>query len=449
MGRLFGTDGARGVANTELTCELAMQIGRAAAIVLTRHSHRKPKILIGRDTRISSEMLEAAMVAGICSVGADAELIGVVPTPAVAFLIPKYEADAGVMISASHNPVEFNGIKLFSQTGYKLSDEIEEEIEALILDHPEQMMLKSGKDLGRVYERRSAVQDYISHIALSVDEDLSGIRIAVDCANGSASATAARLFAELGVDAHILNAAPDGLNINEHCGSTHLEQLVDYMKTHHCEFGVAFDGDADRCLAVDENGTPIDGDQLIAIFAADLKEQGKLAEDTIVLTVMSNIGMRRFAKENGLNLVTTSVGDRYILEEMVKNHYNLGGEDSGHIILKDFANTGDGQLSAVQLLQIYKKRRLPMSELSCTMKKAPQVLQSVSAGAEAKSSYQQDPEIIAVIRRVEESLGDTGRVLVRASGTEPLIRVMIEGNDLEEITAFCNQICEVIKERTS
>ena len=221
------------------------------------------------------------------------------------------------------------------------------------------------------------------------------------------------------------------------------------MKTHHCEFGVAFDGDADRCLAVDENGTPIDGDQLIAIFAADLKEQGKLAEDTIVLTVMSNIGMRRFAKENGLNLVTTSVGDRYILEEMVKNHYNLGGEDSGHIILKDFANTGDGQLSAVQLLQIYKKRRLPMSELSCTMKKAPQVLQSVSAGAEAKSSYQQDPEIIAVIRRVEESLGDTGRVLVRASGTEPLIRVMIEGNDLEEITAFCNQICEVIKERTS
>lgn len=448
MGRLFGTDGARGVANTELTCELAMQIGRAAAIVLTKHTNHKPKIIIGRDTRISSEMLEAALVAGLCSVGADAELVGVVPTPAVAYLVPKYQADAGVMISASHNPVEFNGIKLFSHTGYKLSDELEVEIEELILDHPERIELKSGTELGRVYNCQSAVEDYVSHLAGTINCDLSGIDVAVDCANGSASATAELLFHKLGATPHIMAASPNGLNINDHCGSTHLDSLIAFVRENGCDLGVAFDGDADRCLAVDENGDRVDGDQLIAIFAQDMKKSGRLADDTVVVTIMSNFGMQQFGRENGLRILSTSVGDRYILEEMVKNGYTLGGEDSGHIIMKDFANTGDGQLSAIQLLRIYKEKGLPMSQLAKAMTKSPQVLKSIHATSEAKAVYAQDEAVISVIDRVRETLGDTGRVLVRASGTEPLIRVMIEGQNEDEIDRLCDEICNVIRERT-
>ncbi|MEG2429709.1 MAG: phosphoglucosamine mutase, partial [Oscillospiraceae bacterium] len=355
MGRLFGTDGARGIANTELTCELSMQLGRAAATVLTKHTNKKPKIIIGRDTRISSKMLEAALTAGICSVGADVELIGVIPTPAVAYLVPKYGADAGIMISASHNPVEYNGIKLFSRTGYKLSDEIEDEIEALIYDETNKIKLKVGIELGRVYTRKSAVSDYIENIKRSIDTDLTGINVAVDCANGSASQTADQLFRELGANAHIIHSNPNGMNINDKCGSTNLEALIFYMKQHSLDIGVAFDGDADRCLAVDENGNRVDGDQLIAIFAKDLKDSGKLNNDTAVVTVMSNFGMQKFGNDNGINIISTAVGDRYVLEEMKKSGYNLGGEESGHIIFSDYAQTGDGQLSAIQLLRIYKK----------------------------------------------------------------------------------------------
>lgn len=449
MGRLFGTDGARGIANTELTCELSMQIGRAAAVVLTKHTNRKPKIIIAKDTRISSEMLEAALTAGLCSVGADVELLGVVPTPAVAYLVSKYEADAGIMISASHNPVEFNGIKLFSNKGYKLSDKIEEEIEALIFDTPEKIQLKIGIELGRVYKRRSAVSDYVEHIKRTIDIDLSGINVAVDCANGSASATADLLFRELGASPHIIHSNPNGMNINDKCGSTNMDALVYYMKEHGCEIGVAFDGDADRCLAVDENGNLVDGDMLIAIFAKYMKNENKLVDNTTVITVMSNFGMQKFGADNGIQMISTSVGDRYVLEEMLKHGYSLGGEDSGHIIFKDYAQTGDGQLTAIQLLSIYKKLGMKMSDLAKTMTKSPQVSKSITATAEAKVAFAVDEKVTATIEEVKTALGDRGRVLVRASGTEPLIRVMIEGDEFTLINEYCDKICSIIKERVS
>jgi phosphoglucosamine mutase len=448
MGRLFGTDGARGVANEDLSCELAMQIGRAAAMVLTRHiSGRKPKMIIAKDTRLSSSMLESALVAGICSVGVDVELLGELPTPAVAWLVGQYHADAGVMISASHNPAEFNGIKLFSSTGYKLPDEIENEIEDLILDHPENIKLCKPLALGRVSYSDSAKDDYIDHISKTISGDLSGLHIAVDCANGSASRTAEKLFHKLGLTPHFINLEPDGLNINRDCGSTHMEHLQQCVKELHCDLGVAFDGDADRCLLVDENGELVDGDQIMALVAKDLKAKNKLANDTVVVTVMSNFGMHAFAKENGIELVSTSVGDRYVLEEMLRHGHIIGGEQSGHIIFKDYAQTGDGQLTAVQVLKIVKESGKKMSELANTMKKMPQVMEGIQVSNDKKPLLAQDEEIQKVIRTVEEALGDSGRVLVRASGTEPLIRVMLEGSDERQIGDYCRSISEVIRER--
>ena len=447
MGRLFGTDGARGIANTELTCELAMQIGRAAALVLTKHQSRKPKILIGRDTRISSSMLEAALVAGLCSVGADAELIGVIPTPGVAYLVSRYEADAGIMISASHNPVEFNGIKLFSSTGYKLSDDIEQEIEALILDNPQDIPLKEGTELGRVYRRRSAPFDYINHICASIDGDLKGIKVAVDCANGSASSTADKLFEDLGAEAIVFHAEPDGTNINKDCGSTHIESLTKFVKIHECQLGVAFDGDADRCLAVDENGNVVDGDQMIAIFADYMKKEGTLAKDTAVVTVMSNLGFFRFAENNDIHAVATKVGDRYVLEEMLKEGYNIGGEQSGHIIFSDYATTGDGQLSAVKLLSIIKATGKPLSELADVMEQYPQVMVNVNVSNDKKEFFNTDSDIQKAIQEAGNTLGKDGRILVRASGTEPLIRVMAEGKDHRLIQQFADRIAATIQEK--
>ena len=447
MGRLFGTDGARGVANTELTCELAMQIGRAAAVVLTKHTSRKPKIIIGRDTRISSAMLESALVAGLCSVGADAEIIGVIPTPGVAYLVSKYEADAGIMISASHNPVEFNGIKLFSSTGYKLKDEIEEEIEELILDKPQDIPLKEGTDLGRVYRRRSAPYDYIAHIRSTLNGDLSGLRVAVDCANGSASTTAEKLFEELGTDAVVFHSEPDGTNINKECGSTHIESLVEHVRQHDCQLGVAFDGDADRCLAVDENGKIIDGDQIIAICAGYMKKKGLLAKDTAVVTVMSNLGFFKFCEKNGIQAVATKVGDRYVLEEMLKEGYNIGGEQSGHIIFSDYATTGDGQLSAVQLMQIMKESGKTLSELAREMAKFPQVTVNIQVSNDKKSLLGEDGDIQNEIKTAKQALGADGRILVRASGTEPLIRVMAEGKDTAEIQRLAENIAAVIERK--
>lgn len=447
MGRLFGTDGARGVAITELTCETAMQIGRAAATVLTKHTDHKAKILVGKDTRISSDVLESALAAGICSVGADVEILGVVPTPAVAYLVTKYNADAGVMISASHNTVEYNGIKLFSKDGFKLPDEIENEIEALILDEPEKLDLKSGIEIGRIRRSETAVRDYIEHIKSTIGGDLSGVRFGVDCANGSSSETAELLFGELGAECVFINNKYDGTNINDNAGSTHIEVLGKFVRENGLDGGVAFDGDADRCLAVDENGDIIDGDKMIAILSKSLKEQGKLKNDTAVMTVMTNMGFFDFAKENGISVKTTKVGDRYVLEEMLASGYNIGGEQSGHIIFLDHATTGDGQLSAVQLMEFYKKCNKPMSELGKLMSQYPQVLVNVTVTDEGKKVWKQNSEINAAISSAEEKLGGSGRVLIRESGTEPLVRVMLEGKDNELITAEANRIADLIRER--
>ncbi len=446
MGRIFGTDGARGVAGRDLTIRLAADIGRAAALVVGRNVKRKPRILIGKDTRISSDMLESAVAAGLCSVGADAVLVGVVPTPAVAYLVRRYGMDAGIMLSASHNPYEYNGIKIFGPQGFKLRDEEEAAIEEIILDGVTEIPSLSGGDLGRVERLENAHADYVAHLASTVPGGLSGMRIAVDCANGSASATAAELFAQLGAEAVILCDRPDGLNINEDCGSTHLERLSQFVKEHSLAGGVAFDGDADRCLAVDENGDPVDGDQLLAIFGTALREEGRLKGDCIVATVMSNLGFFTFARENGFATDTTRVGDRYVLESMVKNGYSLGGEQSGHIIFLEYMTTGDGQLSAIQLLSVMKKTGKPLSELKNQMKKFPQTMVNVLATPSMKAEWGSCEAVQAVIAGYEHTLGGRGRILVRPSGTEPLIRVMVEGEDLSAIREAAQAIANAIKE---
>lgn len=446
MGRLFGTDGARGVAITELTCEMAMQIGRAAALVLTKKVSHKPQILIGKDTRISSDVLEAALCAGICSVGADAVILGVVPTPAVAHLVREKNADAGVMISASHNSVEFNGIKLFSSTGYKLSDEIEEEIERLILDAPEEITLKSHTEIGKITRCETAADEYIEHIKSTIDTDLSGLRVALDCANGSSSATAKKLFEELGADVLLISDQPDGTNINKNCGSTHMENLMSFVVENSCDCGLAFDGDADRCLAVDEKGELIDGDKLIAICAKAYKEQGRLSKDAVVVTVMTNLGFSYFAKDHGISTVTASVGDRYVLEKMLDGGYNIGGEQSGHIIFLDDATTGDGQLSGAKVLEILKNSGKKMSELSDVMAKFPQVMINVRITPRDKEVWKNDAGITGLIEKHEQTLGESGRILVRESGTEPLIRVMIEGKEFAQINEMALEIADKIKD---
>lgn len=447
MGKLFGTDGARGIANTELTCEIAMKIGRAAAQVLTEEKHHKPVILIGMDTRQSCSMLEAAMTAGFCSVGADVRLLGVVPTPAVAYLVGKYKADAGVMISASHNPCEYNGIKLFNSEGFKLSDELEEKIEDIIFAPVDEFTYKTGEGVGRATNEKNAAEDYIRHLVSTVPSSLEGIKVAVDCANGAASVTAKRLFESLGAEAVIIHDEPDGLNINAGCGSTHVEAIADFVKRHHCHAGVSFDGDADRCLAVDEGGNLIDGDKLMAIFAQDMKKKGTLKGDTIVVTVMTNLGFFRFCESAGINLAITKVGDRYVLEEMLKNGNSIGGEQSGHIIFLDHVTTGDGQLTAISLLSIIKQRGERLSKIASLMERFPQVMVNVRVDSEGKAKFDSDAEIAAAISKAEQTLGKDGRVLVRISGTEPLVRVMVEGKHFDEINRIAVEIADVIKER--
>ena len=446
MGRLFGTDGARGVANTELTSELAMQIGRAAAEVLITADGKRPKGLIGKDTRASGDMLEAALSAGLCSVGADVYLLGVVPTPAVAFLAKAYAADAAVMISASHNPCEYNGIKIFNGEGYKLSDALEEQIEAIVLDHAVQLPTPVGGAVGRVKVCEKAVDDYIRHLLSTVSVDLNGLHIAVDCANGSASATAKKLFSALGVRCEMLSCTPDGVNINDNCGSTHMEQLIAYVKKHKLDGGVAFDGDADRCLAVDENGNILDGDQMIAAVAYDLKERGELRGNTAVVTVMSNLGFFRYCESVGIDVASTKVGDRYVLEEMLKNDFVIGGEQSGHIIMRQYATTGDGQLSALHLLSMARRLGWKLSRVGALMQRYPQVLANVRADADAKAKYAADAGIAKLIEDTNKALDRDGRVLVRPSGTEPLIRVMVEGKDFDVINKAAVDICDAIKQ---
>jgi len=448
MGRLFGTDGVRGIANEGLTCELALEIGRAAANVLkTGGNRRRLLCAIGMDTRISSDMLASAITAGLCSVGADVINLGVVPTPAVAYLVGKYKCDMGIMISASHNPAEFNGIKIFSGDGYKLPDALEDQIEALGLDNKDALKNADPRDIGKVSYSTNAVRDYIDHLKSTVAFSLEGLNIAVDCANGASSMTAETLLTELGARVHMLFDNPDGLNINENCGSTHMEALREYVVNNNLDAGLAFDGDADRFLCIDDKGNYIDGDQVMAICSLDMLERGKLPKKTVVGTIMSNLGFIKFCEANDIRFVATKVGDRFVLEEMLLEGYGFGGEQSGHIIFKDFATTGDGQLTAIQLLSITKRKDIKLSDLSDTMTKYPQTMINLTVSPEGKLAYYTDEAVKEAVENARNVLGDDGRIVVRPSGTEPLIRVMVEGKDMETIEDVAKKVASVIMER--
>ena len=447
MGKLFGTDGVRGIANLELTAELAYKLGQAGAYVLTAETKHTPKILVGMDTRISGDMLESALVAGICSVGAQAICLGIIPTPAVAYLTRLYNADAGVVISASHNPYEFNGIKFFNSNGYKLADAIEDRIEAIILDNAEELPKPTGKDVGSKSVEETALDDYSAFMKSTVDGDLKGIKVAIDCANGAAYQAAPFTLFELGAEVSVINNEPDGININKDCGSTHMAELQKFVVESGADVGLAFDGDADRVLAVDEKGNIVDGDQIMAIIGLELKNKGKLAKDTIVATVMSNLGFDIMAKQQGLNLAKTKVGDRYVLEEMLDKGYVLGGEQSGHVIFLEHNTTGDGLLTALQLLSVLKSTQKKLSELSSVVQILPQVLKNAKVSNDKKYKYLEDEVIAKMCGDLEKEFHGEGRVLIRPSGTEPLVRVMIEGKDQEYITGRAVELVKVIEER--
>lgn len=428
MSRIFGTDGVRGVANIELTPELAFKLGKSGALVLTNGTH-KPKILVAKDTRVSGDMLESALIAGILSVGAEAVRLGVIPTPAVAHSVREMKADAGVMISASHNSVEYNGIKFFDGKGLKLKDELEDEIQSLIEDDFKEAPIFDGVSLGKVFDDFDSLEKYIDFAKSTIEGNLEGLKVALDAANGASYLASKRVFEDLGANVFMLNDKPDGLNINNNCGSTHPEGLMDFVVKNNCDFGLAFDGDADRVLAVDENGGLIDGDKILLISALSLKDKGKLKDNTIVVTVMSNLGLDIAAKKNGLSLVKTNVGDRYVLNEIIESGYSLGGEQSGHVIFADYNTTGDGIVTGVQLASIVKESRKSLSELAKTMKTLPQVLVNVKVTNNDKYIHEKDEDIKELINKIENDLGDKGRVLIRPSGTEPLVRVMIEGEN--------------------
>lgn len=443
MGRMFGTDGVRGIANTELTAVTAYNLGRAGAYVLTEGTH-KPKILVAKDTRISGDMLEAALVAGILSVGAEAVMLGVVPTPTVAHLTREYNADAGIMISASHNPVEYNGIKFFDNKGYKLPDELEDEIQRIIESDFEGVPSPTGHDLGKSTVDVGGLDEYIEFAKSTIPVDLKGLKVALDCANGACYKAAVRAFRELGAEVYVINDNPDGTNINENCGSTHPEELMDYVVRKKCDLGFAFDGDADRCLAVDEKGNLINGDVVLTLCAKYLKDLGKLKDDTLVVTVMSNLGLDIACKREGINTIKTKVGDRYVLEEMVKEGYVLGGEQSGHVIFLDYNTTGDGLVTALQVASIRKRSEKTLSELAGIMKELPQVLVNAKVPNEKKNIYLEDAEIIESIKNIEKKLNGVGRVLIRPSGTEPLVRVMLEGENQAEIDKMAHDLADLI-----
>ena len=457
MGRLFGTDGARGIANTELTCELALNIGRACGERIACGAFspgNRAKILIGMDTRASSPMLAAAMAAGLNSVGADAVLAGVVPTPAVACLVPHGGYSAGVMISASHNPCEYNGIKLFQADGRKLPDALEERIEAAILDETGPPPAKIGGQVGRTGPDPAGIYAYLDHLCATVSyglaRDLAAQgrrRFALDCAHGSACATAPELFRRLGFGFDVLSAEPNGVNINADCGSTHMEALQEHVRANGLDAGFAFDGDADRMLAVDENGGLVDGDKIIAICAGHWKAEGRLRKNTAVVTVMTNLGFHDFCEREGIAREVTAVGDRCVLERMTELGCCIGGEQSGHIIFSDYASTGDGQLTALQLLEVMRKTGRPLSALAGEIETYPQVMVNLKVSRLGKLRCAGDEEIQNAVRRAEEELGGAGRVLVRVSGTEPLVRVMIEGKSEPRIRALAEEIAGVARAR--
>jgi len=442
MARLFGTDGVRGVVNEFLTPELAYHLGRAAASYFGE-SKKRPIFLIGRDTRISGSMLESALAAGICSVGGDVVLAGEIPTPGVAYLVKKHGWDAGVVISASHNKFPDNGIKFFDNAGFKLPDEVEDKLEALCVDSSKNKLERPiGGDIGRISYNQSLVHEYADFVVSTVSGDLTGLKIVYDGANGAASVAGPEVFTKLGAELIPIHVSPNGVNINENCGSTHLESLQEAVVKYGADVGVANDGDADRCLLVDENGVALDGDQLMLLCGMHLKEQGKLKGDMIVGTVMSNIGFHKAAKEMGMQTCSTNVGDRYVLERMRQEGYSIGGEQSGHVIFLDYNSTGDGLLTAVQTLSIMKERNQKLSDLAGLMIKYPQLLVNVRVAT--KEGWEENPVIAAAVFEATAELGDSGRVLVRASGTEPLIRVMAEGDNHEQLERLCQTIADVI-----
>ncbi len=447
MGKLFGTDGVRGVANTELTGELSYQLGRAGAYVLTKEKKHAPRILVAMDTRISGDMLESALVAGICAVGAHAVLAGVLPTPAVAYLVRQYRLDAGVVISASHNPVEYNGIKFFNEQGYKLSDALEEEIEEIVLSRTEVLPCPTGSAIGTKSYAEEALDDYIAFLRNTTNERFEGIKIALDCANGAAYKAAPIAMLDLGAQLCIIHNGPDGTNINEKCGSTHMEDLAALVKENGADIGFAFDGDADRCLAMDENGHLIDGDKILAICGCDMKQRNALHKNTIVGTVMSNLGLSIMGRENEISVLQANVGDRYVLESMLANGYNLGGEQSGHIIFLDHNSTGDGILTAIQILSVMKRSGKKASELGKIMEVMPQILVNARVNNARKNAYMEVPEIKAAIEALQEKFSADGRVLIRTSGTEPLVRVMIEGKDQEAMEREAKKLAAFIEDK--
>ncbi len=446
MARLFGTDGVRGIANEELTPLMAMQLGQAGAYVLTKEKEHKPTIMVGCDTRISGDMLANALMAGACSVGANCVYVGIMPTPAVAYLTQKYKVDAGVVISASHNPVEFNGIKFFDGNGYKLPDELEDEIEQLMKNNMPGVKFPTGPAVGKVKYRTDAREEYINHAIQSVPVALDGMKIVVDCAEGASYYTSVEALKELGASVVAIHNNPDGTNINANCGSTHMAELQARVVYEKAQIGLAFDGDADRLLAVDENGEIVDGDQIMAIVGNHMRDNGKLKKDTIVATIMSNLGFFLMGEKNGLTIEKTKVGDRYVLERMREIGASLGGEQSGHIIFLDENTTGDGLLSALHLLQVMVDTGKSLSELADIMEVLPQALVNAKVANHKKEKYMEYPVIAEAIQRLEKTFAGEGRVLIRPSGTEPLVRVMIEGKDKQVIRAEAEKLAMLIQD---
>lgn len=440
MGRLFGTDGVRGVANSQLTPSLAFRLGQAGAYVLSKE-HPHPRIVIGKDTRISGDMLEAALIAGICSVGADVLRVGVLPTPGIALLTRTLDVSAGVVISASHNPVQDNGIKFFASTGYKLPDRIEDEIESIVLNEEKPWEVPIGGGVGRVIDINDAGCRYMDFLKAAVGR-LDGIKVVLDCANGAAAYVGPVVLQEVGVEVIPICNTPDGVNINANCGSTHPEQLQKAVLEHGADLGLAMDGDADRLIVVDEHGDILDGDFIMLICALAQKAKGTLAENSVVITVMSNLGLHLALKEAGIAIFETQVGDRYVMEELLRTGAKLGGEQSGHIIFLDQNTTGDGLLTALHLLSVIKDRQIPLSQLASQMRRLPQVL--LNATVQHKERLMQDERVLAKVKQAELVLGDQGRVLVRPSGTEPLIRVMVEGPDQQMLRELAQGVIDII-----
>lgn len=445
MGKFFGTDGVRGVANVELTPELAYKLGRAGAYVLTKHTNHTAKIIVGMDTRISGDMLESALIAGICSVGAHAVSLGIVPTPAVAHLVRAYNADAGIVISASHNPVQDNGIKFFNSQGFKLRDDIELEIESYMTDFWEELPRPTGDRVGAKTVCEEAIDDYVEFVQTTTDIKLDGIKVAIDCANGATYKAAPVALTELGAEVYAIHREPDGTNINKNCGSTHIEGLSRYVVEHKCDLGIAFDGDGDRCLAVDSKGNLVDGDVIMAICGNYMKECGKLKNDTIVATVMSNLGLHIMGKEKGIKIEKTNVGDRYVLEHILENGDCFGGEQSGHIIFFDYNTTGDGIVTAIQLLTTLKKTGKSLDEAKEIMDVLPQALVNARVDNKRKKDYLKNETIKSEIEKLEAKFSGEGRVLIRPSGTEPIVRVMIEGRDQKVIQQEAERLAKLIE----